>query len=336
MTHRESSWLPEDISALPHPRNDWTRDQARTLYELPFSDLIYYAQRIHRVWFDPNRVKRNMLLSIKTGGCPEDCGYCAQSAHHPTGLDSSKLMDVAAVLAKAAEAKAAGAARFCMGAAWRAPRDRDMDTLCAMVRGVKELGLETCLTLGMLTDEQVRRFAEAGLDNYNHNLDTSPEYYPQIVTTRTYQDRVDTLARVRQAGIWVCCGGIVGMGETREDRVGLLVALATLPEHPQSVPINALMRVEGTLLSGAQPLDGIEFARTIAVARVMMPKSFVRLAAGRQQMSEETQALCFLAGANSIFIGNKLLTTGNPELSADEDLFAKLGIQASKAGEELR
>ena len=244
-------------------------------------------------------------------------------------------MDVAAVLAKAAEAKAARAARFCIGGGLaRSSRDRDMDALCAMVRGVKELGLESCLTLGMLTDEQVSRFPEAGLDNYNHNLDTSPEYYPQIVTTRTYQDRLDTLARVRQAGIRVCCGGIVGIGETREDRVGLLVALATLPEHPQSVPINALMRVEGTPLADAPPIDGIEFARTIGVARLMMPKSFVRLAAGRQQMTEETQALCFLAGANSIFTGSKLLTTPNPELSSDHHLFAKLGIEPINAGEE--
>jgi len=327
MTHSQPDSQGDHVEGLAQPRHDWTREECRALYETPFNNLIFRAQQIHRVWFAANRVQRNMLLSIKTGGCPEDCGYCAQSAHHSTGLENSKLMDVADVLEKAAQAKASGASRFCMGAAWREPHDRHMDALLEMVRGVRELGLETCMTLGMLTDEQARRFAEAGLDYYNHNLDTSPEYYPKIVTTRTYQDRLDTLARVSEVGISMCCGGIVGMGETREDRIGLLVALATLPQHPQSVPINALMHVEGTPLTGSQPVDGIEFARTIATARIMMPKSYVRIAAGRQQMSEETQALCFLAGANSIFIGNRLLTTKNPELSTDEKLFAKLGIE---------
>ena len=268
------------------------------------------------------------LLSIKTGGCPEDCGYCSQSAKFDTGLDASKLMEVEAVLAEAAAAKAGGASRFCMGAAWRSPKDRDLEKVCAMVEGVKALGMETCVTLGMLTGDQAARLKQSGLDYYNHNLDTSPEYYREIITTRTYQDRLDTLEHVRDAGIHVCCGGIVGMGEALEDRVGMIVSLATLPVHPESVPINMLMQVEGTPLGHPQKLDPLDFVRTIAVARITMPASMVRLSAGREDMSEETQALCFLAGANSIFYGPKLLTTPNPGRDADMSLLDKLGLRA--------
>jgi biotin synthase len=279
--------------------------------------------------FDPREVQISTLLSIKTGGCPEDCAYCPQSVHYDTGVAAGRLMDVEAVLAEARAAKAAGASRFCMGAAWRSPKDRDLDAVCAMVDGVKALGLETCATLGMLTAGQAQRLKAAGLDYYNHNLDTSPEYYGAIITTRCYQDRLDTLAHVRAAGINVCCGGIVGMGERREDRIGMIATLASLPVHPESVPINMLVRVEGTPLAAREGLDGLEFVRTIAVARITMPASVVRLSAGREDMSEETQALCFLAGANSIFYGPKLLTTPNPAPDRDKSLLSRLGMVPS-------
>ena len=309
-------------------RNDWTRDEVRALFRLPFPELVYEAARVHRLHFDPTEVQISTLLSIKTGGCPEDCAYCPQSAKYDTGVTAEKLMDLGVVLAEARAAKAGGASRFCMGAAWRAPKDRDVENVCAMVEGVKALGLETCATLGMLTADQAHRLKRSGLDYYNHNLDTSPEFYGAIITTRTYQDRLDTLDRVRSAGINVCCGGIVGMGEDAEDRAGMIATLASLPVHPESVPINMLVRVEGTPLAGARTLDPLEFVRTIAVARICMPKSVVRLSAGREDMSEETQALCFLAGANSIFYGPKLLTTPNPERDRDMRLLDKLGLRA--------
>lgn len=308
-------------------RHDWAREEIRALFDLPFPDLVFAAQRVHRMHFDPHEVQISTLLSVKTGGCAEDCGYCPQSAHHDAGVKAEKMMAVDDVLAEAKAAKAAGASRFCMGAAWRSPKDRDLDDICAMVEGVRELGLETCMTLGMLTRDQAQRLKGSGLDYYNHNLDTSPEFYGQIITTRTYQDRLDTLAHVREAGIHVCCGGIVGMGETREDRVGMIEALANQPEHPESVPINLLVRVEGTPLADVAPIDGLEFVRTVAVARITMPASVVRLSAGREEMSEEMQALCFLAGANSIFYGPKLLTTPNPEPDRDMLLLAKLGLK---------
>jgi biotin synthase len=307
-------------------RHDWTREEVRALFALPFPELMFRAQAVHRRHFDPTEVQISTLLSIKTGGCPEDCAYCPQSVHYDTGVKPEKLMSVAAVVAEARAAKAAGASRFCMGAAWREPKDRDLDKVCAMVAGVKAIGLETCATLGMLTGSQAQRLRSAGLDYYNHNLDTSPEYYGAIITTRTYRDRLDTLARVRDAGIHVCCGGIVGMGERAEDRVGMITTLATLPVHPESVPINMLVRVEGTPLATGEPIDPIDFVRTIAVARITMPKSVVRLSAGREDMREETQALCFLAGANSIFYGPKLLTTPNPERDRDLRLMDKLGL----------
>src|SRR5690348_5706177 len=289
------------ISDVHDVRHDWTREEIGTLFALPFADLIYRAQTVHRRHFSANEVQMSMLLSIKTGGCPEDCGYCSQSMSHTTGLKATKLMGVEAVVAEAKAAKDLGATRFCMGAAWRSPKDKDLDKVCAMVEGVKALGMETCVTLGMLDRAQAMKLKGAGLDYYNHNLDTSPEYYEQIITTRTYKDRLDTLDHVRDAGIHVCCGGIVGMGESLEDRVGMIVALASLPVHPESVPINMLMQVEGTPLGSSAQLDPLDFARTIAVARITMPASMVRLSAGREHMSEETQALCFLAGANSIF-----------------------------------
>jgi biotin synthase len=307
-------------------RHDWTRAEVRALFELAFPDLLFEAQRIHRQHFDPREVQISTLLSIKTGGCPEDCAYCPQSARYATGVKAEKLMSLSAVLTEARAAKAAGASRFCMGAAWREPKDRDLDAVCAMVEGVKRLGLETCATLGMLTPSQAGRLKQAGLDYYNHNLDTSPEYYGQIITTRVYQERLDTLAHVRAAGMHVCCGGIVGMGENLEDRVGMIATLASLPQHPESVPINMLVRVQGTPLADAAVLDPIEFVRTIAVARVTMPASVVRLSAGREDMSDETQALCFLAGANSIFYGPKLLTTPNPERDHDLRLLDRLGL----------
>ena len=307
-------------------RHDWTRDEVRALFELPFPELIFRAQRIHRQHFEPTEVQISTLISIKTGGCPEDCAYCPQSVHYQTSVKAEKLMRVDAVVAEARAAKSAGASRFCMGAAWREPKDRDLDTVCEMVAGVKALGLETCATLGMLTRQQARRLKAAGLDYYNHNLDTSPEYYGAIITTRAYQERLDTLGHVRDAGIRVCCGGIVGMGENAEDRVGMITTLANLPAHPESVPINLLVKVEGTPLASADALDPIDFVRTIAVARITMPKSVVRLSAGREDMREETQALCFLAGANSIFYGPKLLTTPNPERDRDRRLMDKLGL----------
>jgi biotin synthase len=325
MTHVASTAavMPPLLGA---PRHDWTREEIRALFGLPFPELMFRAQSVHRQHFDPCEVQLSTLLSIKTGGCPEDCAYCPQSVEYETGVKAEKLMRLDAVLAEARAAKAAGAGRFCMGAAWRSPKDRDLDQVCAMVEGVKALGLETCVTLGMLTGPQASRLRDAGLDYYNHNLDTSPEYYGEIITTRTYQDRLDTLAHVRDAGIHVCCGGIVGMGEDAEDRVGMIAALATLPAHPESVPINLLVRVEGTPLAGGAALDPLDFVRTIAVARITMPASMVRLSAGREHMSEETQALCFLAGANSIFCGPKLLTTPNPERDRDQQLFDKLGL----------
>jgi biotin synthase len=315
---------PADVSGLV--RHDWTREEVRALFALPFPELIFRAQAVHRRHFDPTEVQISTLLSIKTGGCPEDCAYCPQSVHYDTGVKPEKLMSVAAVVAEARAAKAAGASRFCMGAAWREPKDRDLDKVCAMVAGVKAIGLETCATLGMLTGSQAQRLSSAGLDYYNHNLDTSPEYYGAIITSRTYRDRLDTLAHVRDAGIHVCCGGIVGMGERAEDRVGMITTLATLSVHPESVPINMLVRVEGTPLATGEPIDPIDFVRTIAVARITMPKSVVRLSAGREDMREETQALCFLAGANSIFYGPKLLTTPNPERDHDLRLMDKLGL----------
>jgi biotin synthase len=308
-------------------RNDWTREEIRALFALPFPELMFEAQRIHRMHFDPAEVQISTLLSIKTGGCPEDCAYCPQSAKYDTGVKAEKLMSVAAVLAEARAAKAGGASRFCMGAAWREPKDRDVENVCAMIEGVKALGLETCATLGMLTRKQAARLKTSGLDYYNHNLDTSPEFYGEIITTRTYRDRLDTLDAVREAGINVCCGGIVGMGEGEDDRVGMIATLASLPVHPESVPINMLVQVEGTPLMGESRLDPLEFVRTIAVARIAMPKSVVRLSAGREDMSEETQALCFLAGANSIFYGPKLLTTPNPGRDRDMALLDKLGMR---------
>ncbi|HET7847560.1 MAG TPA: biotin synthase BioB [Pseudolabrys sp.] len=314
-------------TTLSTPRHDWTRQDVRALFDLPFPELVFRAAQVHRENFDPAEVQISTLLSIKTGGCPEDCAYCSQSSHYETGVRAEKLMGLDAVLAEARAAKAGGASRFCMGAAWRSPKDRDLDKVCAMVEGVKALGLETCVTLGMLTDQQARRLKQSGLDYYNHNLDTSPEYYGEIITTRTYQDRLDTLAHVREAGIHVCCGGIVGMGESLEDRVGMIAALASLPVHPESVPINMLMTIEGTPLGGSNRLEPLDFVRTIAVARICMPASVVRLSAGREDMSEETQALCFLAGANSIFYGPKLLTTPNPNRDRDRTLLDKLGMR---------
>jgi biotin synthase len=308
------------------PRSDWSRAEIAALFALPFPELMARAMAVHRTHFDPTQVQISTLLSIKTGGCPEDCGYCSQSAKHETGLKASKLMAVEQVLADAAKARAAGASRFCMGAAWREPKDKDLDAVCEMVAGVKAMGMETCVTLGMLSGPQAARLKEAGLDYYNHNLDTSPEYYRHVITTRTYQDRLDTLQEVRAAGIHVCCGGIVGMGESAADRVGLIHALATLPVHPESVPINALVRIEGTPQGLSSPLDPIDFVRMIAVARITMPRAMVRLSAGREAMSAETQALCFLAGANSIFYGEKLLTTPNPVATEDQALFARLGL----------
>jgi biotin synthase len=308
-------------------RNDWTREEIRALFALPFPELMFEAQRIHRMHFDPAEVQISTLLSIKTGGCPEDCAYCPQSAKYDTGVKAEKLMSVAAVLAEARAAKQGGASRFCMGAAWREPKDRDVENVCAMIEGVKALGLETCATLGMLTPKQAARLKASGLDYYNHNLDTSPEFYGEIVTTRTFKDRLDTLDAVREAGINVCCGGIVGMGEGEADRAGMIATLASLPVHPESVPINMLVQVEGTPLMGESKLDPLEFVRTIAVARIAMPKSVVRLSAGREDMSEETQALCFLAGANSIFYGPKLLTTPNPGRDRDMALLGKLGLR---------
>ena len=312
-------------------RHDWTRDGVRALFALPFNELIFRAQSLHRMYFDPREVQISTLLSIKTGGCPEDCAYCPQSARYDTGVKAEKLMSLAAVVEEAKAAKAAGASRFCMGAAWREPKERDVEAVCAMVEGVKALGLETCATLGMLTNDQARRLKHSGLDFYNHNLDTSPEFYGEIITTRTYHERLDTLAHVRAAGIAVCCGGIVGMGEGEDERAGLIATLASLAPHPESVPINALVRVTGTPLAALPPLDPLEFVRTIAVARITMPKSVVRLSAGREELSDEAQALCFLAGANSIFYGPRLLTTSNPAADHDRALMTRLGLKAMPA-----
>jgi len=311
---------PRDI------RHDWTRSEIAALYELPLGDLVFRAQTLHRRYFEPNQVQLSTLLSIKTGGCPEDCAYCPQSAHYDTGVDAARLMSVQAVVAEARTAKAQGAQRFCMGAAWREPKERDLDAVCAMVEGVKALGLETCATLGMLNIDQAQRLKAAGLDYYNHNLDTAPEFYGTIITTRTYQDRLDTLDHVREAGMKVCCGGIIGMGEGRDHRIGLIAALANLSEHPDSVPINMLVKVAGTPLAELDSLDELEFVRTIAVARICMPKSVVRLSAGREGMSEALQALCFLAGANSVFCGSRLLTTPNPERDVDRTMMDRLGL----------
>jgi biotin synthase len=309
------------------PRHDWTLGEVEALFELPFAELVFRAATVHRRWFDPAEVQISQLLSIKTGGCPENCGYCSQSQHFDSGVPASKLLDTQTVLAEAAQAKAGGAQRFCMGAAWRDLKDRDLPKVSAMIAGVKALGLETCVTLGMLEPHQARALKAAGLDFYNHNLDTGPDYYDQVVTTRTYQDRLDTLEAVRAADINVCCGGIVGMGETRRDRAGLLHSLATLPEHPGSLPINDLMPTTGTPLGQSERVDGLEFVRTIAVARLVCPQAVVRLAAGREHMSREQQALCFLAGANSIFVGAKLLTTRNPDADTDARLLGDLGMR---------
>jgi biotin synthase len=309
----------------------WRVADVAALYELPFNDLIFRAQQVHREHFDANAVQLSTLLSIKTGGCEEDCAYCPQSSHYDTGLEADKLMAVDEVLKAARVAKENGATRFCMGAAWRNPKDRHLEPIKDMIRGVKDMGLETCVTLGMLETHQAQALADAGLDYYNHNLDTSPEFYGQIISTRTYQDRLDTLERVRDAGINVCCGGIVGMGESRRERAGLIAQLANMEPYPESVPINNLVQVHGTPLEGTEPIDPFEFVRTIAVARITMPKAMVRLSAGREQMDEALQALCFMAGANSIFYGDQLLTTSNPQAEADRKLLARLGIRAESA-----
>lgn len=311
-------------------RHDWRLDEVEALFALPFSDLVYRAQTVHRRNFDPNEVQVSSLLSIKTGACSEDCAYCPQSARHDADLKREALMPLSEVLEAARAAKAQGATRFCMGAAWRSPKDRDVERVCEMIEAVKSLGLETCVTLGMLSDGQTQRLKASGLDYYNHNLDTSEAYYAEIITTRTYRDRLDTLARVRNAGINVCCGGILGMGESDRDRAELLRQLANLPKHPESVPINMLVQVEGTPLAGVSKLDPFVFVRTVAVARILMPKSRVRLSAGRTDMSDEIQALCFLAGANSIFYGEKLLTTENPSVENDRRLFRRLGLRMSE------
>lgn len=317
------------------PRHDWTLDEVEALFARPFMELVFEAAAVHRRTFDPSAIQASRLLSIKTGGCAENCGYCSQSAHFDTGLKAQKLMDAEAVLAEARAARDGGASRFCMGAAWRELKDRDTPKLAAMIAGVKALGLETCATLGMLTADQAKQLKAAGLDYYNHNLDTGPAYYAEVVTTRTYQDRLDTLQHVRDAGMATCCGGIVGMGETRRDRAGLLHALATLPAHPDSLPVNALVPIAGTPLGdrikAEGTIDGLEFVRTIAVARLVCPRSIVRLSAGRETMSAELQALCFLAGANSIFVGGRLLTAPNPGEDADADLFARLDLKTMGA-----
>ena len=312
------------------PRHDWTLAETEALFALPFPELVFRAQQVHRAWHNPSEVQMSTLLSIKTGACPEDCAYCPQSVRFDTGVANETLLPLEVVVDRARAARAAGATRFCMGAAWRSPKRKDLEKVTAMVREVHALGLETCVTLGMVSGEQARELKDAGLDYYNHNLDTSEEYYREIITTRSYQDRLDTLTAVREAGLNVCCGGIVGMGETPRDRAQLLVTLAQLPEHPQSVPINQLVRVPGTPLEHAAPVDPFDFIRTIAVARIMMPRAQVRLSAGRETMSDELQALALLAGANSIFYGEKLLTTGNPDVARDQALLARLGMQAER------
>jgi biotin synthase len=320
-----------DLNRLGEVRTDWTLDEARAVFQLPFNDLLFQAQRVHRENFEPNQVQVSTLLSVKTGACPEDCKYCPQSVRYDTGLAREELMQVADVVAAAQAAKTQGATRFCMGAAYRNPKPKQLEQVKQMVREVRALGLETCATLGMLTPQQAVELKDAGLDYYNHNLDTSPEFYGEVITTRTYQDRLDTLQAVRDAGLNVCCGGILGMGETEDDRIGLLYTLATLPQHPESVPINQLVQVEGTPLHGTPALDPLDFVRAIATARLLMPKSYVRLSAGRTDMSDAVQALCFFAGANSIFYGEKLLTTPNPGRSHDAQLFSRLGLEAEAA-----
>ncbi len=314
-------------SSLGEVRHNWNREEISELFALPMNELLFQAQTLHRCHFNPNEVQVSTLLSIKTGACPEDCAYCPQSARYDTGLERERLLPMDEVMEAARAAKAAGSSRFCMGAAWRSPKDKDLEQVVEMVKGVKALGLETCLTLGMLSDSQTQRLKQAGLDYYNHNLDTSPEFYGEVITTRTYQDRLDTLQHVRDAGINVCSGGILGMGEQQSDRIGLLQQLANMEKHPESVPINMLVQVEGTPLAGTEKMDPLDFVRTIAVARIMMPESYVRLSAGREEMSDEMQAMCFFAGANSIFYGDKLLTTGNPGANHDQALFQRLGIE---------
>lgn len=327
------SLATQDTGAVApiEPRHSWTRDEVEALFALPFNDLIFQAQTVHRQWFDANEVQKSTLLSIKTGGCPEDCNYCSQSAKFDTGLKATKLMDVEAVLEGAARAKAAGASRYCMGAAWRSPKDRDMDDVVEMIKGVRAMGMETCMTLGMLSPQQAKQLKEAGLDYYNHNIDTSEEKYADIITTRTFEDRLETIGFVQDAGINVCAGGILGMGEEVGDRASMLMTLANLNPQPQSVPINMLIPIAGTPMGDNDPVDPIDFVRCIAVARIMMPKSVVRLSAGREWMSDETQALCFLAGANSIFVGEALLTTANPALDKDNELFDRLGLKPMAA-----
>ncbi len=329
--------MPDRPSSLPDtpaadPRHDWTLEQTEALFALPFPDLIHLAQRVHRAWHVPNTVQLSTLLSIKTGACPEDCAYCPQSVRHAAGVEAEELMPLPQVLERARAARAAGATRFCMGAAYRSPKARDLERISQMVSAVHELGLETCATLGMLSPPQARQLKQAGLDYYNHNLDSSEEFYGQIISTRSYQDRLDTLAAVREAGLHVCCGGIVGMGETPRDRALMLLTLANLPQHPESVPINQLVRVPGTPLAEAADVDPLDFVRTIAVARVMIPRAHVRLSAGRSSMSDELQTLAFLAGANSIFYGEKLLTTGNPDVAHDRALLARLGMRCEERG----
>ncbi len=321
------------MAILPDERHDWTAAEAMALYQEPFNELLFKAHSIHRRYFDPNKIQLSRLLNIKTGGCPEDCAYCSQSIHYRTGVPASALMSVGRVVEEARRAKASGATRYCMGAAWRSPKARDLDALCAMVREVKALGLETCMTLGMLSENAAMRLKEAGLDYYNHNIDTSERYYAGIIHTRSFADRLETLKYVRQSGIKVCCGGIVGMGESAHDRAGMLVTLANLPEHPESVPINMLIPIAGTPLEGAAQLDPIDFVRTVALARIMMPCSVVRLSAGRAAMTDELQALCFFAGANSIFVGDTLLTAENPGEDKDAALFARLGLTPMAADE---
>jgi biotin synthase len=326
-SHAEIAQEGKSSSVSSGLRRDWTEAEASALYELPFNDLLFNAQTIHRAHFDPNRVQLSRLLSIKTGGCPEDCAYCSQSVHHESGLSASKLMEVERVIAEARKARDAGATRYCMGAAWRNPKPRDMEAVVAMVKGVKALGIETCMTLGMLDRAQSEQLNHAGLDYYNHNIDTSERYYSEIITTRNFADRLTTLENVRAAGMKVCCGGIVGMGEEASDRIAMLTTLANLPEHPESVPINMLIPIPGTPLADAEPISPLDFVRTVALARIMMPQSVVRLSAGRTAMSDEMQALCFFAGANSIFVGDTLLTAGNPENDKDMALFNRLGLQ---------
>lgn len=318
----------QEIAPFTAPRHDWSLDEIVTLYRQPLNDLLYRAHTVHRRCFDANRIQLSTLINIKSGGCPEDCAYCPQSVRYKTGVDSEALMSCEQVLAEARRAKASGASRFCMGAAWRGPKEKDIDRVAEMVAGVRELGLETCVTLGMLKPGQAEQLKSAGLDYYNHNLDTSENFYSGIISTRTYQERLDTLQRVRDAGINVCCGGIIGMGESVDDRAALLQTLACLPRHPESVPINTLVKVAGTPLAGEEDTDPIELVRTVACARILMPRAYVRLSAGRTEMSDSTQALCFYAGANSIFYGEKLLTTENPRFSRDKALFERLGLVA--------